>query len=176
MRSRDRPRPRLPRGARRRRLRQPGATRPRSPAWKGRAPTSRALADAPGEVELDGETPISDCLAENQQGGDLATVGEALVEAATKLNAEARAEPGGDANLQLGYLLGAAQRGADSTEGIHADLIRRLTVAARYAPGARCSQAFLATYRQGFDAGRAHGTVRLEYAPAESNGISPMEA
>ena len=38
------------------------------------------------------------------------------------------------ANLRLGYLLGAAQRGADGTEGIHADLIRRLAVAARYAP------------------------------------------
>lgn len=117
-----------------------------------------ALADAPGEVELAGETPISDCLAENQQGGDLATVGEALVEAATELNAEARAEPGGDAGLRLGYLIGAAQRGADRTEGIHADLIRRLAVAARYAPGREpLSPAFLATYRQGFDAGHRHG-------------------
>ena len=58
-----------------------------------------------------GETPISDCLTENQQAGDLATVGVAMVTAATRLNAEARAEPGGAANLQLGYLLGAAKRG-----------------------------------------------------------------
>ena len=57
-----------------------------------------------------------------------------MVEAATRLNAEARAEPGGAANLQLGYLLGAAQRGAEGTEGIHAELIRRLTAAARYSP------------------------------------------
>lgn len=117
-----------------------------------------ALAAAPGEVRLDGETPISRCLAENQQAGDLATVGEALVEATTELNAEARTDPGGGANLQLGYLLGAAQRGADSTEGIHADLLRRLTVAARYAPGREpLSPAFLAAYRRGFDAGRADG-------------------
>jgi hypothetical protein len=117
-----------------------------------------ALAAAPGEVKLDGETPISDCLAENQQGGDLATVGTALVEAATKLNAEARAEPGGDANLRLGYLIGAAQRGADDTEGIHADLLRRLTVAARYAPGREpLSPAFLISYRRGFDAGHQRG-------------------
>jgi hypothetical protein len=116
-----------------------------------------ALDAAPGEVRLHGETPISDCLAENQKGGDLATVGEALVEAATGLNAEARAEPGGDANLQLGYLLGAAQRGAEHTEGIHADLLRRLTVAARYAPDGPLPTAFQASYRQGFDAGRAHG-------------------
>jgi hypothetical protein len=117
-----------------------------------------ALAAAPGAVELDGGTAISECLAENQQGGDLATVGEALVEATTELNAEARAEPGGDANLQLGYLIGAAQRGADRTAGIHSDLLRRLTVAARYALGREpLSPAFLATYREGFDAGRAGG-------------------
>lgn len=117
-----------------------------------------ALAAAPGEVKLDGETPISECLSENQQGGDLANVGEALIEAATELNAEARADPGGEANVQLGYLIGAVQRGADSTEGIHTDLLRRLTVAARYAPGREpLSPTFLAAYREGFDAGRAGG-------------------
>jgi hypothetical protein len=116
-----------------------------------------ALGDAPGAAELSGEVPISDCLAGNQQAGDLATVGAALVEAATTLNAEARDEPGGAANLQLGYLLGAAQRGAASSEGIHSDLIRRLTVAARYSPQGPLPPDFLATYRRGFDAGRARG-------------------
>lgn len=117
-----------------------------------------ALAAAPSEVKLDGETPISECLSQNQQGGDLATVGEALVGAATELNAEARDKPGGDANLQLGYLLGAAQRGAERTEGIHTDLLRRLAVAARYTPGREpLSPAFLRAYRQGYDAGHARG-------------------
>ena len=63
-----------------------------------RLPRARSRA-APGEVKLGGETPISDCLAENQEAGDLATVGDAMVEAATKLNAEARDEPGGGASL-----------------------------------------------------------------------------
>jgi hypothetical protein len=118
----------------------------------------RALEDAPGEVELTGSTQISDCLAENQTGGDLATVGAAMLAAATKLNAEARAAPGGDASLQLGYLLGAAQRGAEGTEGIHAELIRRLSAAARYSPDNRPSpQVFLRAYRRGFDAGHANG-------------------
>jgi hypothetical protein len=118
----------------------------------------RALEGAPGEVLLAGETPISDCLARNQEGGELATVGEALVEAATRLNAEGRAQPGGEANLRLGYLLGAVERGAERTEGIHSDLVRRLTVAARFAPGAQPLTAeFLATYRRGFDAGRDRG-------------------
>jgi len=118
----------------------------------------KALAAVPDEVLLDGETPISDCLAENQKAGDLARVGEAMVAVATKLNSEARAEPGGQANLKLGYLLGAAQHGAESSEGIHSDLVRRLTVAARYAPGKQpLPPQFLSTYREGFDAGHSSG-------------------
>jgi hypothetical protein len=101
---------------------------------------------------------ISECLPKNQQAGDLATVGLAMLRATTKLNAEARAEPGGAANLQLGYLLGAAERGAEESEGIHDELVRRLTAAARYSPDNRPLPAtFLATYKRGFDAGQARG-------------------
>jgi hypothetical protein len=118
----------------------------------------KALRDAPGEVLLQGETPISDCLASNQQAGDLARVGEAMVETATALSAEARAEDGGDAAVQLGYLIGAAERGAESSEGIHADLVRRLTVAARYAPDKEpLSPAFMRSYEAGYAAGREDG-------------------
>lgn len=125
---------------------------------EGERPYLTALESAPGEVRLRGGTPISECLAENQQAGDLASVGIAMVAAATELNAEAREGPGGDANLQLGYLLGAAERGAGSTDGIHAELIRRLAAAARYSPDNRpLPPAFRATYREGFDAGAARG-------------------
>jgi len=118
----------------------------------------QALAKAPGTVALEGETPIEDCLTENQSGGDLSAVGEAMVETATALNAEARQDPGGQSTLELGYLIGAAEQGAEKTEGIHADLIRRLVVAARFAPGDEpLSPAFLATYKEGFDAGRDGG-------------------
>ena len=49
-------------------------------------------------------------------------------------------------------------RGSEETEGIHSDLVRRITVAARYAPGKEpLSEEFLATYREGFDAGRSGG-------------------
>jgi hypothetical protein len=124
---------------------------------EGKMAYIRALADAPGEVRLRGETPISDCLVVNQQGGDLATVGEAMVEAATTLNLEGRAGARRSA-LALGYLVGAAQRGADRTEGIHTDLVRRLTVAAEYSPGDKpIAAAFLAAYERGFDAGRSQG-------------------
>jgi len=118
----------------------------------------QALGAAPGAVKLRHKTPISACLAENQPGGELATVGGAMIEAATKLNAAAREDLGGQANLALGYLLGAAQRGSEQTDGIHAELIRRLAVAARYAPGAKpLSATFLETYEEGFDAGEARG-------------------
>lgn len=125
---------------------------------EGASAYEKALRDAPGEVLLSGETPISDCFASNQKAGDLARVGEATVETATTLNAEAREADGGQAAVELGYLLGAAQRGAEDSEGIHADLVRRLTVAARFAPGKEpLSPQFLASYREGFDAGRASG-------------------
>ncbi|HEU5253838.1 MAG TPA: hypothetical protein VFU16_10995 [Solirubrobacterales bacterium] len=118
----------------------------------------RALTAAPDEVLLEGETLISECLTRNQSGGDVARVGEAMIETATRLNSEARAEPGGDANLQLGYLLGAVERGAEESEGIHTDLVRRLVVAARYVPdGETQPPGFLSTYKEGFDAGRAGG-------------------
>jgi hypothetical protein len=125
---------------------------------EGAGAYEKALREAPGEVLLGGETPISDCLASNQSGGDLARVGEATVETATTLNAEAREADGGQPAVELGYLLGAAQRGAEDSEGIHADLVRRLTVAARFAPGKEpLSPQFLSAYREGFDAGRSGG-------------------
>lgn len=125
---------------------------------EGAGSYERALKAAPEEVLLEDETLISECLTRNQTGGDLARVGEATVETATGLNAAARAEPGGEANLQLGYLLGAVARGSEESEGIHADLVRRLTVAARYAPSKKpLPPEFLATYREGFDAGRSSG-------------------
>jgi hypothetical protein len=125
---------------------------------EGPGPYLAALRGAPGTVELKGETPISGCLVENQAGGDLATVGTTMVAVTTRLNAEAREHPGGDANVQLGYLLGAAQSGADRTDGIHAELLRRLSAAARYSPDNRPLPAtFLDAYQRGFDAGEARG-------------------
>jgi hypothetical protein len=117
-----------------------------------------ALEAAPGVVELDGTTPISECLVENQAGGELANVGGAMLRAATKLNTEARAEPGGEANFQLGYLLGAAESGAAESEGIHDELVRRLAAAARYSPGdGPLPPDFRRAYRRGFDAGFQRG-------------------
>jgi hypothetical protein len=137
-----------------------GKDEPTTPVacFEGSGAYAKALAAAPGEVRVGGETLISECLAAEQDAGELAQVGEALVEAETRLNAAAREEPGGQANLELGYLLGAAKRGSEETEGIHSELLRRLEVAARFAPGNQpLPPLFLATYRKGFDAGHEGG-------------------
>ena len=82
----------------------------------------------------------------------------AMVEAATSLNAAGRSDPGGRAPLRLGYLVGAAQHGAEATSGIHADLLRRLRAAALYSPGGRpLPEAFRRGYEQGLAAGNRHG-------------------
>lgn len=125
---------------------------------EGAGTYERALKAAPDEVLLEDETLISECLTRNQTGGDLSRVGEAMIETATALNAEAREDPGGAANLQLGYLLGAVERGAEESEGIHSDLVRRLVVAARFVPDKQASPpGFIPTYSEGFKAGRGGG-------------------
>jgi hypothetical protein len=119
-----------------------------------------ALEGVPGEeaVRVGGESLISECLTENQDSGDISGVGEAMIEAATTLNAEARAQPGSDAPIELGFLLGAVERGEEKSQGIHSELLRRLEVAARFAPkGQQLGPHFMATYQEGFDAGHAEG-------------------
>lgn len=125
---------------------------------EGAGAYERALQAAPDEVLVGDETLIGECLTRNQSGGDLARVGEAMLETATALNAEAREDPGGEAAVRLGYLLGAVARGSEEGEGIHADLVRRLTVAARYAPGkVPLPPAFYRAYRSGYAAGQSKG-------------------
>jgi hypothetical protein len=115
---------------------------------------AQALKAAPGQVRLEGDTPISDCLVANQQGGELGRVGEQMIATATTLNGEARRAPTGPEAVQLGYLIGAVQRGADS---IHADLVRRLDTAARFSPNGLLPPEFERTFGTGFAAGREGG-------------------
>jgi hypothetical protein len=117
-----------------------------------------ALEKAPGYVRLPGKTPISGCLVSNQSTGDLTTVGGYLVHVATQLNAKARRDTAGAATVQLGYLVGAATRGASETSGIHDELIRRLEAAALYSPaGKPPPQPFDHRYETGYAAGKEHG-------------------
>lgn len=115
----------------------------------------RILVRAPDGVAFDDGTTISECLVPEQSGGELATVGEEMIAAATTLNAQAREEPTSLAAVQLGYLVGAVEKGS---EGIHADLVRRLNAAARFSEdGGLLPAAFERTFGQGYSAGLETG-------------------
>lgn len=114
-----------------------------------------ALQSAPSEVRLNGEIPISECLTPSQPGGELASVGEEMIVAATSLNAEARRDPGGTAAIELGYLIGAVSRGADP---IHTDLIRRLNSASQFSEtGETLPPEFQRRFGRGYSAGLESG-------------------
>jgi hypothetical protein len=122
-----------------------------------------ALKAAPDQVLLDGSTPLSDCLVKDQEPAELGQVGESMVGAATRLNADARRDPSGAATVELGYLIGAVQQGASesgATEsgGIHTDLLRRLDSAARFNQGGKPLPAsFERAFGEGYQAGQQTG-------------------
>jgi hypothetical protein len=118
----------------------------------------QALAAAPGQVRLEGTTPISDCLTEEQSAGQLGQVGQAVISAATRLNADVRRTSDEAATVQLGYLVGAVQEAAATTGGIHEDLKLRLDAAANFTPGGRPFPAsFERSFGQGYVAGQNDG-------------------
>jgi hypothetical protein len=91
----------------------------------GSVAVRKALRDAPAAVRLGG-APLSDCLSEEADGGELQLVGTSFVEAAAALAPSARRRPEGRAALELGYLMGAARRGGSTTQGVHSELLRRM--------------------------------------------------
>ncbi|HEX8742679.1 MAG TPA: hypothetical protein VF712_06065 [Thermoleophilaceae bacterium] len=109
-----------------------------------------ALARAPARVELDG-TPLSECFTRGSAGADLQQVGASYVTVAGRLADRARLEPDGPDALRLGYLVGAARRGASSTQGVHDELMRRIE---QELTGLDTGTA---AYRRGYRAGRDHG-------------------
>jgi hypothetical protein len=114
----------------------------------------RALARAPSPVTLPSGTRLSQCVSDARSDADLQTAGAVLTRAADDLSARARR---GDAAaaLRLGYLVGAARRGAKRTAGIHAELQRHIerAAAALEDAGARIAGALA----QGRRAGEATG-------------------
>ncbi|HKJ35117.1 MAG TPA: hypothetical protein VKA36_00995 [Solirubrobacterales bacterium] len=117
-----------------------------------------AVEDAPEAALVDGSVPISDCLVPGQSSGELNTVAESVIPAATRLNAEVQRRPAGEAATELGYLVGALEEGASDTAGIHTDLIRRINSAARFSDdpeglGARFERAYGAGYQAAREAG-----------------------
>ena len=117
-----------------------------------------ALAQAPEQALLDGTVPISDCLPAGQSPGELNTVGEAMIRAATQLNGEVQRRPAGPAAVQLGYLVGSIEEAASASGGIHTDLVRRINSAARFSEsGGGLPASFERAYGAGYAAARAAG-------------------
>ena len=115
---------------------------------EGTGAIMRALAAAPRPVRVDG-VRISRCFARRSGAGDIEAMGAPLVDAASRLAAAARADPRGAQATELGYLIGAAERGAARTEGIHYELVRRLE--------SEASGVDSAEFRAGESAGRRFG-------------------
>jgi hypothetical protein len=117
-----------------------------------------ALGAAPGDVRLADQTPISECVTSGQASGELNQVGQSVIEAATKLNAEARRDPSGHSTVELGYLVGAVQQGASDAGGELVDLVRRLDAAARFNQGGEpLPAAFERAFGEGYAAGQESG-------------------
>jgi hypothetical protein len=109
-----------------------------------------ALARAPARVELGG-TALSDCLTRGSGSADLQQVGAAYIGAATGLADAARLRASAPEALQLGYLVGAVERGAARTQGVHDELRRRVE---QELTGVDTRSA---QYRRGYAAGRDGG-------------------
>jgi len=112
----------------------------------------QALRAAPGEVRLQGDTPISDCVRRGSSQADAQNVGVLLLRVADR---EVAALPRSDAAAQrLGFLVGATRRGAERTNGLQIELARRLeqVVGLDGPPRARRP-----AYLRGVRAGRDHG-------------------
>jgi hypothetical protein len=90
----------------------------------GAARVSDALKAAPGAVALADGTRLSTCLKRAQHDADLQQVGTIYTQVADALAVRVRrSDP---AAVRLGYLIAAARRGARTTNGVAAELVRRL--------------------------------------------------
>jgi hypothetical protein len=99
--------------------------------------------------------PISECLTPSQGTGELENIGQEMIVTATKLNAEARRDPAGQAAVELGYLIGAVSKGADSA---HTDLVRRLNASAQFSEsGKTLPLEFQQAFGRGYAAGLRSG-------------------
>jgi hypothetical protein len=113
-----------------------------------------ALEAAPGAVSLKTGTTISGCVNSARSDADLMTLGFAITAVADRLAEESR-EGDRRAALELGFLVGAADRGASTSQGIQSELAYRLESSARRieAAGPQARAAF----EEGRSAGERQG-------------------
>jgi hypothetical protein len=103
---------------------------PRACVDGGRTAYEQALKAAPATVRVAGVTKISECLRHARSDAELQNLGVLLFSVAEDLSLKARSGSDLDAAVQLGYLTGAARSGAEQSNGVTAELARRLEVAA----------------------------------------------
>jgi len=123
----------------------------------------RALARAPAPVRFPDGTRLSACVRRARSEGDLQSVGVVITQVADRLQdlatgrAAARGGPGGRpaAALELGYLIGAVESGARTTNGVAAELARRVEQDGAGLAGGGTS--VISALRQGRAAGQASG-------------------
>jgi hypothetical protein len=131
-----------------------GDATPVAPACLDGAPVvARALGDAPGEVRLEDGTALSACIETASTAADLQTVGGSFTSVAEDLEERAFAKDA-RAALELGYLVGAARRGAGDATALQAELVRRLE---RSADVDGASPAVAGAIARGMAAGEARG-------------------
>jgi hypothetical protein len=128
-----------------------GESKPPAGCSSGARTVLGALQRAPGDVTVDGAL-ISTCVRRSLGMGQIQTLGFTYVAVA---NNELRRIPRSEAAaLQLGFLVGAVRRGANKTNGVQLELLRRIEQVAGVdgPPGPRA-----AAYRRGMAAGEDHG-------------------
>jgi hypothetical protein len=100
---------------------------PISPGCTGDAgPVMAALAKAPAAVTLVDGTRLSTCISNGTDEAELQDVGITFHRVAEGLRVKAREGDDTAAAVQLGYLVGATRRGAARTNGVMAELQRRV--------------------------------------------------
>jgi hypothetical protein len=113
----------------------------------------RALRAAPATVRLPGGVAISECLRRVRSDGELQELGLVVHGVAERLALQARDGQDLVAARALGYLGGAAAVGAERSNGISAELARRIA-----ATGVRLdAPALAAALREGQRAGAQRG-------------------
>lgn len=140
------------------------ATLPQLAGCGGKAPLPRACLQAsqrdvldalgrlPGPVALADGTPLSTCIDRAEDDAQLQALGMTFVAVADEL--AMRVARSSEAAFQLGFLIGAAERGAGPTGGTQAELVQRLEQVVSFQLDSAAREA---TVLRGIAAGRRAG-------------------
>ena len=108
-----------------------------------------ALAAAPRGVRVEG-TRLSACFVRASESAEVQQLSSDLLDVASGLSRDAVARPESRPALELGYLVGAVQRGTPGDQGIYETMEDRLEQEAVTVAASRA-------YRRGLQAGRRTG-------------------